>query len=308
MPLMAVGGLTGLLSGALYYYQKELIYPRNIPVGARTTVPNPSQFGITDFEDLRLPTPDGETLHAYLIRPPNKQHARNVTFLMFHGNAGNIGHRLPIARVLSNELGGNVLMLQYRGYGLSTGEPDEKGLSVDSQTGLDFIRGREDLNGSKIVVYGQSLGGAVGIGLVARNLEQGDVKALVLENTFLSIQKMIPSVMPAAKFLAPLCHQVWPSEKMLPQIKDIPILFLSGLRDEIVPPSHMKKLYDICQSKDKVWKELPHGDHNNTVAESGYFYFVEEFLKHRKPNAYGQTEFDGAVLQQSNRSTQSNQL
>ncbi|KAK8217168.1 bem46 protein, variant [Zalaria obscura] len=83
----------------------ELIYPRNISVGACTTVPNPSYFGITDFEDLRLPTPNSETLYAYLIRPPNKY-------------AGNIGHRLPIACVLSNELGSNVLMLQYRGYGL----------------------------------------------------------------------------------------------------------------------------------------------------------------------------------------------
>lgn len=172
----------------------EIIYPRNIPSGARTEagVPRPAQFNLTDYEDLRLPTPDGETLHAYLIKPPNKQHAEPVTLLMFHGNAGNIGHRVPIARMLTNEIHCNVLMLEYRGYGLSTGTPDEKGLTIDAQTGLDFIRGRDDLKSSKIVVYGQSLGGAVGIGLVANNQAAGDIAALILENTFLSIQKMIP--------------------------------------------------------------------------------------------------------------------
>lgn len=155
-------------------------------------MPRPQEFGLTDFEELTLPTPDGESLSAFLIKPPNKQHARNVTVLMFHGNAGNIGHRLPIARVLSNEIACNVLMLQYRGYGLSTGTPSEKGITVDAQTGLDYIRQREDLKHTKIVVYGQSLGGAVGIGLVARNQNRGDVAGLILENTFLSIQKMIP--------------------------------------------------------------------------------------------------------------------
>ena len=156
-------------------------------------MPRPPQFRITEnYEELKLPTPDGETLGCFLIKAPNKQHAKNVTILMFHGNAGNIGHRLPIARVLSNDLACNVLMLEYRGYGLSTGNPSEKGITIDAQTGLDYIRSRDDLKRTKIVVYGQSLGGAVGIGLVAKNQQQGDIAGLVLENTFLSIQKMIP--------------------------------------------------------------------------------------------------------------------
>ena len=182
-----------------------------------------------------LPTPDGETLSAFLVRPPNKSQARPITILTFHGNAGNIGHRLPIARVLANDIQCTTLMLEYRGYGLSTGRPNEKGLMIDAQTGLDYIRQREDLKGNKIVVYGQSLGGAVSIDLVAKNKGTGDIKALILENTFLSIAKMIPTAMPIAKHLTPLCHEYWKSEDMLPQITDIPILFLSGLQDELVP-------------------------------------------------------------------------
>ena len=137
-----------------------------------------------------IPTPDGETLSAFLIRPSNKRLARNVTVLMFHGNAGNIGHRLPIAKVLDEDIGCNVLLLQYRGYGLSTGTPSEKGLMIDGQTGLDYIRQRAELRNTKIVIYGQSLGGALGVWLAARN--QKHVSGLILENTFLSLKKLIP--------------------------------------------------------------------------------------------------------------------
>lgn len=288
IPLLASTGIATVLSGVLYFKQNDIIYPRNLPPGARTDVPRPTQFGISDFEELMIPTPDGESLSAFFIRPANKQHARNVTFLMFHGNAGNIGYRLPIAKILEEELGCNILMLQYRGYGLSTGTPNEKGLAIDAQTGLDYIRQRAELRGTKIVLYGQSLGGAVSIGLAAKNQEQGDIAGVVLENTFLSIRKLIPSAFPPAKYLAPLCHQLWPSEEVMPKIKQFPILFLSGLRDEIVPPSHMAKLFDLCVSKAKVWREFPNGSHNDTVAEPLYFEYIEDFLRShvlRKPNS-----------------------
>lgn len=213
----------------------EIIYPRNLPPGTRTEVPKPDQFHIEDFEELYLPTSDGETLHAFLIRPANKSQAKPVTIISFHGNAGNVGHRLPIARVLSQDLHCTTLMMEYRGYGLSTGNPNEKGLVIDAQTGLDYIRSRQDLKRNKIVIYGQSLGGAVSIDLVQKNKSTGDIKGLILENTFLSIAKMIPKAVPVAKYLTPFCHEYWRSEDTIPEITDVPILFLSGLKDEIVP-------------------------------------------------------------------------
>lgn len=163
-------------------------------MGSRTEegVPKPPYFGISDYEELQLPTPDGETLSAFFIRPANKQRVRNVTVMMFHGNAGNIGHRIPIAKVLEDNIGCHVLMLEYRGYGLSTGTPNEDGLNIDAQTGLDYIRERAETKDTKIVIYGQSLGGAVAIQLVANNQGTGDIAGLILENTFTSIRKMIP--------------------------------------------------------------------------------------------------------------------
>jgi abhydrolase domain-containing protein 13 len=139
-----------------------------------------------------IPTPDGESLSAFFLRA-NKQHARNVTILMFHGNAGNIGYRVPIAKILEDDLGCNVLMLQYRGYGMSTGTPNEKGLMIDAQTGLDYVKQRAETRNTRIVVYGQSIGGAVAIGLAARNLKEGDIAGIILENTFTSMRKLIPT-------------------------------------------------------------------------------------------------------------------
>ncbi|GAD96902.1 BEM46 family protein [Paecilomyces variotii No. 5] len=278
LPVIASSGLAVVASGLLYFKQNELIYPRNVPVDARTNVPKPSQFGIHDYEDLQIPTPDGESLNAYFLRSSNKRLAKNITVLMFHGNAGNIGHRVPIAQVLVEVLGCTVLMLEYRGYGLSTGVPDEAGLNIDAQTGLDYIRQRAETSGTKIVIYGQSIGGAVSISLVAKNQHQGDIAGLILENTFLSIRKLIPSVFPPAKYLARLCHQYWASEDVLPKITDVPILFLSGLKDEIVPPSHMTQLFNLCQSSRKVWRALPNGQHNDSVAEPGYFDYIHSFL------------------------------
>ncbi|KAI0852658.1 alpha/beta-hydrolase [Daldinia vernicosa] len=278
LPALASTGVAAVLTTLLYFKQKALIYPSHMPPNARTNVPRPSQFGIKDFEELVIPTNDGEKLSAFYIRGPRGGRHSKCTILMFHGNAGNIGHRLPIARMLINYIGCNVFMLEYRGYGLSTGEPDEKGIAIDAQTALDYLRSRAETSSHKLIIYGQSLGGAVSIKLVSKNQHAGDIVGLILENTFLSMRSLIPSVIPPAKYLTMLCHQVWPSESILPSITEVPILFLSGLQDEIVPPSHMRKLYELATTPTKIWKPLPGGDHNSSVLEEGYFEAISDFI------------------------------
>lgn len=278
LPALASTGIAAVVTTLLYFKQKALIYPSHMPPNSRTDIPRPSQFGIRDFEELMIPTDDGEKLSAFYIRGPRGSTNSNVTIMMFHGNAGNIGHRLPIARMIVNMIGCNVFMLEYRGYGASTGEPDETGLNIDAQTGLNYLRSRAETRDHQYIIYGQSLGGAVSIKLVSKNQEQGDIVGLVLENTFLSMRKLIPSVIPPARYLTLLCHQVWPSETMLPNITQVPVLFLSGLQDEIVPPSHMRQLYDICVSPHKKWRPFPGGDHNSSVLEEGYFEAIADFI------------------------------
>jgi hypothetical protein len=79
-----------------------------------------------------------------------------------------------------------------------------------------------------------------------------------------------------------LCHQQWPSEVNIQRIVKSPALFLSGAKDELVPPSHMTRLYELCGTREnKDWVEFTNGTHNDTCMQSGYFSAIREFLETR---------------------------
>ncbi|KAK3805946.1 MAG: alpha/beta-hydrolase [Linnemannia elongata] len=273
-------GLVAVLSGGalLYHYQCEIIYPANFPEGSRTHVAKPSQYGLP-YEDLTLTTPDKVKIKAYLIKHPDDSVARKrPTILYLHANAGNMGHRLSIADVFYKEFGCNVFMLSYRGYGLSEGSPTEKGLRLDAQTALDFIKKHPVISETKLIAYGQSIGGAVSIDIVARNEDK--FSGLIIENTFLSLPKVIPHVLPMISKVVFLCHQVWNSEQMIQQITRLPVLFLSGRKDELVPPAHMQELHRLLDTTgESVWREFPDGTHNDTCLKPGYFEAIKAFLE-----------------------------
>lgn len=154
-------------------------------------------------------------------------------------------------------------MLSYRGYGLSTGQPSEVGIRIDAQTALDYIRNHAALKKTTVVAYGQSIGGAVAVDLASRNTRS--IHGLVLENTFLSIPELIPHVLPPIRPLAFLCREFWPTSESIRKLPaSMPILFMSGRGDDLVPPSHMDALFERCPSKQKVWKEFATGTHNDT--------------------------------------------
>ncbi|KIJ49154.1 hypothetical protein M422DRAFT_28137 [Sphaerobolus stellatus SS14] len=290
-------GLSTITAGLLWYGQGYLLYPSAFPSGSRESVPTPAPL---DYEDLTLETVDGVKIRSYLMMASknlsddktNHEESdedfarRQPTVMMFHGNGGNMGHRIPLA-VKFLQMRCNVMMVSYRGYGLSEGTPSEKGFKIDSQTALDYLISHPVLGpsdkgpGSKIILYGQSIGGAVAIDLAVRN--PNTITAIILENTFLSIPRLIPSAIP---FLAPftfLCHQVWNSEEEITKLPpDMALLMLSGSQDEIVPASHMKELWEIAQKsgrKKAIWIEFPEGQHNTTVMQHGYWRAVYTFIE-----------------------------
>lgn len=143
---------------------------------------------------------------------------------------------------------------------------------------LDYVREHPILQHTPLVAYGQSIGGAVAIDLVSRN--EDSFSGLMVENTFLSLPKLIPTVMPFLKHFTFLCHQQWPSEKSIQRIVKTPILFLAGAKDELVPPSHMVKLNELSESRaEKTWCVFPNGMHNDTCMQPGYFTAIREFLE-----------------------------
>ncbi|KAL9538508.1 hypothetical protein MBANPS3_010877 [Mucor bainieri] len=234
-------------------------------------VARPSQFGLPDKEVI-LVTKDGYKIRSYVMIQRGEEVAiQSPTVVCFHAHTGNMGHRLPIAQVFYKKLGYNVVMLSYRGYGLSEGRPTEKGLKIDAQTMLEYIKQHPILKHTKLIAYGQSLGGSVAISLVSRNEDKFD--ALIIENTFLSVKTHTPTFMKA-----------FASATYIPSIETFGLSGASDMEiiqdDQIFPPGHMAKLYNISQTSGvKVWRDFENGTHNDTCMQSGFFESIAEFVR-----------------------------
>lgn len=130
---------------------------------------------------------------------------------------------------------------------------------------------------NKIIVYGQSIGGAVAIHLAHSNPTK--IRFLIIENTFLSIPHLIPRVMPILKPFTFLCNQRWNSHLLIPNLTQ-KTLFLAGKQDELIPPDHMLKLHQSARrSVYKKFVQFEKGTHNDTCIQEGYFEAIEEFLR-----------------------------
>ena len=118
-----------------------------------------------NYEDIYLKTKDNEELHCWFIKHAN--YTNCPTIIYFHANAGNMGLRMDIIQLFYRALSANIFIISYRGYGNSTGTPDEDGLILDAEAAMEYITQRDDINQSKLFAFGQSLGGAVTISLIS---------------------------------------------------------------------------------------------------------------------------------------------
>ena len=110
----------------LYHIQDSLLYFPNMPSNARTHIQTPDKYDLP-FESIFLRTSDNILIHSYFIGLPDESRLSSDTIVFFHGNAGNIGHRLENAKLLFFELHCNVMLVEYRGYGISNGTAHEHG-------------------------------------------------------------------------------------------------------------------------------------------------------------------------------------
>ncbi|KAI5957366.1 bem46 [Candida jiufengensis] len=272
-------GLAALALAGLYYYQNTIIYPASVNDGHGYCA-TPDEYDIP-YELIQLKTPDGETLQCYSMKQDIKSPSyTNKTVLILSPNAGNIGHGLPIASIFYKQFGYNVFIYSYRGYGKSTGSPSEIGLKKDADTVMEFLKTDSQYQQSSIILYGRSLGGAVSIYIAAT--KSSSIHAIILENTFLSIRKTIPHIFPILKFAAGFVHQKWESELLVINIpSSIPVLLLSARKDEIVPPSHMDKIYNLLQSDYKQFIKFENSYHNDTVLQETYWDQIHKFIKNQ---------------------------
>jgi len=284
-----VVGLASVVAGLLYAKQDNLLYFPSIGGIPRKPSQNPRRYrspaehGIP-FESHMITCQDGVGIHSWLLLHPNSQRNRNPTLIFFHGNAGNIGLRLPNAIQMYRDLNANVLLVEYRGYGDSDDvSPSEAGLKLDAEAALQFISTHPSIDSSRIFIFGRSLGGAVGFHLAHyAEMHSLPLAGVIVENTFLSISHMVDHLMPYVKLFKPLVLRIgWDSSVLVPNIR-VPVLYLAGSDDELVPHDHMVKLFK-ASSKASVLARMhiiPGGTHNETWLQGGRAYWdkIRSFL------------------------------
>lgn len=276
MATIAAASFTALTLGALYTFQRKLIYPSSLN-NARQFVTSPD----IPFKEVYLDTCDGERLHAFVFLQDQEPETRK-TIVILSPNAGNIGHFLPVVKYIYNALGHNVFIYQYRGYGYSTGDANETGLKIDADTAIEYIKNDPILSKTSIVLYGRSLGGAVALYMAARYSKDFQKLAVIVENTFFDLPSVVPHLFPWLAYLGDsvlsyMVSEKWASHLEIQRIpENVPILFLSGTEDEVVPPSHMKTLFDLKEGV-KVWRDWP-THHNDTIIANGYWETWSQFV------------------------------
>ncbi|MCZ6670668.1 MAG: alpha/beta hydrolase [Acidobacteria bacterium] len=251
MRLVRIGITLGALFlgflALVWVFQRHLIY---IPSGE---ILPPSPGFPAGLEEVSLETEDGLRLGAWFIPPAGKLPVPAV--LVLNGNAGNRSYRSLLAEALSRA-GLAVLLFDYRGYGGNPGSPSETGLSLDARAARRYLAGRPDVDASRMVYFGESLGAAVALALA----EKYPPAALVLRSPFTSmvdIGRLHYPFLPVRLLL----KDHYPSLERIARIR-CPILILAGDRDRIIPIRQSRKLFEAAQEP-KRFSVIPGADHND---------------------------------------------
>jgi fermentation-respiration switch protein FrsA (DUF1100 family) len=217
-----------LLVVVVYFMQGRMLY---LPgVSGRTLSMTPNNVGM-DYQDVSIETTDGVTLHGWFIVGRSSQ-----VLLFFHGNAGNISHRLDSIRQFQ-DLGLSVLIIDYRGYGQSEGRTTERGIYRDADAAWRYLIEDRGIVASDILIFGRSLGASVAAQLAA----QHQPLALIVESSFTSVPDIAQDLYPwlPARWLSRLSHAT------RDYVRDVqcPILVVHSRDDEIIPFHHGEAIF-----------------------------------------------------------------
>ena len=251
--LVPVASVYGVLLLALFLLQSCLVY-----YPTHEKVATPKSIGL-DYESVELTTEDGLMLDAWFVPA---QDARGVV-LFFHGNAGNISHRLGSVEVF-HDLRFSTLIFDYRGYGQSEGEPSEEGTYADADAAWRYLTEERGVPPEKIVLFGRSLGSAIAANAATRHR----AGALILESAFTSV----PDVAAEIYWFFPvrwLARIDYDTMGALDSIAS-PTLFIHSPDDELIPYAHGRALYEAAKEP-KQFLEI-NGGHNRGFLQSGSVY------------------------------------
>ena len=255
LAVLAIGWITGCMERMFYH-------PEPGPT------PLPATLARAGAEEVRFRSGDGTELFGWFIpaRNVDPSLAPAPTILATHGNAGNITSHVYFTEYLP-DAGFNLFIFDYRGYGQSGGRAWKRGpLIADTEAALDALLARTDVDPDRIGLYGQSLGGSIGINVMAKRRE---IRATVLESPFCGWRDIAAETLGGeqpgwfARSLAAVL--IDNSHRPLDAIAGIdrrPVLILHGDSDRIIPVSHGRRLKNAGGDSVEL-VELPSGDHNS---------------------------------------------
>ena len=218
----------GLILVIVYLMQSRMLYLPNVPGRTLTMTPADARM---DYEDVSIETADGVTVHGWFIAGRSPR-----VLLFFHGNAGNISHRLDSIRQFRNlEL--SVLIIDYRGYGQSDGRTTESGIYRDADAAWRYLIETRGVRPNNVVIFGRSLGGSV----AARLAAQQNPLALIVESSFTSVPDIAQELYPwlPARWLSRLSH---PTRDYVQEV-GCPVLVVHSRDDEIIPFHHGQAIF-----------------------------------------------------------------
>jgi hypothetical protein len=253
----------GLLVAVVYFMQDRMLYLPN--VAGRTLTMTPMDVGM-DYQDVYIDTADGVTLHGWFIVGRSSQ-----VLLFFHGNAGNISHRLDSIRQFQ-KLGLSVLIVDYRGYGQSGGRTTERGIYRDADAAWRYLTEDRGISAGDIVIFGRSLGASAASWLAA----QHQPRALIVESSFTSVPDIAQELYPwlPARWLSRFSHAT------RDYIRDVrcPVLVAHSRDDEIIPFHHGEAIFASANEPRTLL--VLRGTHNDAFLrdERVYIEGVQTFL------------------------------
>ena len=221
----------------------------------RMLIDTPESAGLR-YEALSLRADDGIELFTWFLPARGTPQA---TVLFLHGNAENISTHFTNVAWMPDE-GFNVLALDYRGYGKSAGSPSLAGLQLDIDAALRTLRERPDVDPRRIVLFGQSLGGALAIHYAARGEHRSGLRAVIADSAFSDYRLIVQEKMADFFLTWPLqwlpvltVDNDYSPRAAVQAVSPTPLLLIHGERDTLVPPHHSRQLYEGAGEPKELW-------------------------------------------------------
>jgi fermentation-respiration switch protein FrsA (DUF1100 family) len=234
----------------------------------RVEYTRPAQLGLK-HDEVSITSADGSRRHGWWLPAP--AHARG-TVLHLHGNAANISNHLPLVAWLP-PAAFNVLMFDYAGFGRSEGKPSLDGVVEDALAALRYLRTRPDVDARKLVVIGQSIGGATALRMLA--VDRAGVRLAVIDSAFASYRGIARDAALHSVVLAPFLPLALP---WLPPVErdpiaalaaiDVPLLFLHGTGDGVIPFKHSEQLFAAAREPKRMIR-VEGAQHMESLMRSG---------------------------------------